>query len=47
MSTTEKLEVLKQQEQIIKDSIRKLESQRERLEIEATELENFIRFNFI
>ena len=42
--SVEKLEALKQQEIYINNFIQKLENQKERLEIEANELKNFIRF---
>ncbi len=43
MNASEKLDLLKQQEAIIKETIKRLENQRERLEIEAAELNDFLR----
>ena len=44
MNANEKLELLKKQEVILKELIKGLENQKERLDIEATEITNFIRF---
>ncbi len=40
---SEKLEILKQQEIFLKEFIKRLENQRERLEVESTELKIFIK----
>ena len=44
MNANEKLELLKKQEVILKELIKGLENQKERLDIEATEITNFLRF---
>ena len=47
MTSSEKIGILKQQEILLKEYIQKLENQKERLNIESTELNNFIRFIII
>ncbi len=42
-SSSEKIGLLRQQEIFLKDYIKKLENQKERLEVESTELKIFIR----
>ena len=43
MNSSEKLELLKKQEEILKSYIKNLENQKQRLEIEETELTNCLK----
>jgi hypothetical protein len=44
MNPSEKLELLKKQEEILKSYIKNLESQKQRLEIEESELTNCLKY---
>ena len=47
MNHSEKLELLKKQEEILKSYIKNLENQKQRLEIEETELTNCLKYVII